>query len=267
MVVVVVDVELGGSEVLLVAKMRLSGSNLGAWHYRKLESLIPATNSKTKHKMPGIVNGLEPGKKRKRKDGEPGILKKSRRAPKAQEADLQEDILGLEQKILESRTNYNSIHTLLDYIRVEVSADEKDVLAAVALCRVFCRLMAAGNLNKPQDKASNEATIVQWLKGKLQEYEHELLKLLKNEVIGRQSTALTLLMRLFKEEATHLDKPDEAIWRDGLFERLLRTVVEDDVGEDTRTEFMEKYVEEYDDVRYYTFARLAYVWALFEMNQ
>jgi U3 small nucleolar RNA-associated protein 19 len=217
--------------------------------------------------MPGIVNGLKPGKKRKRKDEEPGLSKKRRRAPKAQEADLQEDILGLEQKILESRTNYNSIHTLLDYIRVEASAGDKDVLAAVALCRVFCRLMAAGNLNKPQDKASNEATIVQWLKGKLQEYEDELLKLLENEDTGRQSTALTLLMRLFKEEATHLGKSDDAIWRDGLFERLLRTMVNDGVAEDTRASFVEKYVEEYDDVRYYTFARLAYVWALLEMNQ
>lgn len=217
--------------------------------------------------MPGIVNGLEPGKKRKRKDGEPGILKKSRRAPKAQEADLQEDIFGLEQKILESRTNYNSIHTLLDYIRVEVSADEKDVLAAVALCRVFCRLMAAGNLNKPQDKASNEATIVQWLKGKLQEYEDELLKLLKNDDAGRQSTALTLLMRLVEEEATHLNKDDEAMWRNGLFERLLRTIVVDGVTDDVRTDFVEKFVEEYDDIRYYTFARLAYVWALLGMNQ
>ncbi|KAL2037683.1 hypothetical protein N7G274_009628 [Stereocaulon virgatum] len=207
--------------------------------------------------MPEIVNGLKPGKKRKRKDEEPEIRKKSRRAPKAQERHLQEDILGLEQKILESRTNYNSIHNLLDYVRVEISADEKDVLAAVALCRVFCRLMAAGNLNKPQDKASNEVTIVQWLKGKLQEYEDELLRLLENEDTGRQSTALTLLMRLVKEEATHLDKSDEAVWRDGLFQRLLRTMVKDGVAEDTRKDLIEKYVEEYDDIRYYTFARLA----------
>ena len=217
--------------------------------------------------MPRIVSGVEPGKKRKRRDEVSGNSKKSRTAPKAREPDPQEEVLGLEQKILESRTNYNSIHTLLDHIRVGGSSEEKDMLAAVALCRVFCRLMAAGNLDKPQDKASNEATIVQWLRERLQDYENRLLRLLKDEDAGRQSTALTLLMRLVKEEeATHLNKSEEAIWRDGLFEKLLRTLVEDGIAEDTRAEFVEKYVEEYDDVRYYTFARLAYVSVLLETN-
>ena len=73
-------------------------------------------------------------------------------------------------------------------------------------------------------------------------------------------------MRLIKEEATHLNKSEKAIWRHGLFEKLLRTLVEDGVAEDTRVEFVEKYVEEYDEVRYYTFARLAYVSALVETN-
>ena len=232
----------------------------------KSELLLCRADQKTAHTMPGIVSGLEPGKKRKKKDEVSGNSKKSRTAPKAREPDPQEEVLGLEQKILGSRTNYNSIHTLLDHIRVGGSAEEKAMLAAVALCRVFCRLMAAGNLNKPQDKASNEATIVQWLRERLQDYENGLLKVLKDEDAGRQSTALTLLMRLVKEEATHLNKSEEAIWRDGLFEKLLRTLVEDGMAEDTRAEFVEKYVEEYDDVRYYTFARLAYVSVLLETN-
>ena len=211
--------------------------------------------------MPGLMNGLEPEKKRKRKDDPLASSKRKRVVAQdaSQELSAQDELLGLEEQILESRTNYNSIQTLINCMRTEDSANGKDVLAAIALCRVFCRLIVAGNLSKPSDKSSNEATIVQWLRERLQDYENELLSLLKDEDVGRQSTALTLLMRLIKEESAYLYKSEEAIWRDGLFGRILGTLVDYDVAEDTKREFVEKYMEEYDDVRYYALALLAYV--------
>ena len=214
--------------------------------------------------MPGLTNGPEPAKKRKRKDAPSESSKRKRVASKesSKESDLQDDILSLEEKILESRNNYNSIHTLLAHLRSSDHGSEKNALAAVALCRVFCRLMASGSLNKHREKAGNENTIAQWLGERLQDYENELLKMLKEPDVGRQSTALTLLLRLVKEEAAHLNNLKESVWRDGIFEKLVHKLVEDEVAEETRAGFVEKYVEKYDDVRYYTFALLAYVRAL-----
>ena len=214
--------------------------------------------------MPGLTNGLDPVKKRKRKDAPCENSKRKRVASKesSEESDLQDDILSLEEKILESRNNFNSIHTLLDYLRSSNYGSEKNVLAAVALCRVFCRLMAGGSLNRHREKAGNENTIAQWLGERLQDYENELLKTLKEPDVGKGSTALTLLMRLVKEEAAHLDNLKESIWRDGIFGKLVHKLLEDEVVEETRAGFVEKYVEKYDDVRYYTFALLAYVRAL-----
>lgn len=204
---------------------------------------------------------VEPGKKRKRKDETFRISKKSRTVTvdSPREVDFQDQALQLEEKIFQSRTNYNNIHTLLQYLQEKVGALDEDIVAAVTLCRVFCRLMAGGNLSKLREGSGNEATIVQWLRERLQDYEQGLLRLLRNGGTGKQSTALTVVMRLVKEKALHLNQSEDAVWQNGLFGKLVQTLIEENVAEETRTEFVEKYVEKYDDVRYYTFACLAYV--------
>ena len=137
--------------------------------------------------------------------------------------------------------------------------EDEDVVAAVALFRVFCRLMAGGKLNKLTESPANEATIVQWLRERLHDFETGLLRMLGNENIGKQSTALTVIMRLVKEKVPHLNQSEDAVWQKGLFGQLVQTLIEKDVAEETRAEFVEKYVQKFDDVRYYTFACLTYV--------
>ena len=207
------------------------------------------------------TSGLESRRKRKRKDETSQASKKSRTAvvDTPQEVDFQDQALQLEEEILESQTNYNSILTLLRHLQENNGADDEDVIAAVALCRVFCRLMAGGNLSKLRESSANEATIVQWLRERLYDYEKELLRMFGNESIGKQSTALTIVMRLVKEKASYLNQSEDAFWQNGLFRQLVQTLIEEEVAEETRSEFVEKYVEKYDDVRYYTFASLAYV--------
>lgn len=207
------------------------------------------------------TNGLEPGKKRKRKDETLHVSKKSRTAVVAtpQEVNFQDQALQLEEEIFESQTNYNSIHTLLKCLQKNDGVEDEDVIAAVALCRVFCRLMAGGKLSKLRESPANETTIVQWLKERLHDYEMGLLRMLGNQNVGKQSTALTVVMRLVKEKASHLHQSEDAVWQNGLFGQILQTLIEEEVAEETRAEFVEKYVEKYDDVRYYTFACLAYV--------
>lgn len=207
------------------------------------------------------TNGLEPEKKRKRNHGTFHASKKSRTAMVAtpREVDFQDQALQLEEEILESQTNYNSIHTLLKFLERDGGLGDQDVIAAVALCRVFCRLMAGGKLSKLRESPANETTIVQWLRERLHDYEKGLLRMLGNENVGKQSTALTVVMRLVKGKASHLHQSEDAVWQNGLFGQLLQTLVEQEIPEEIRAEFVEKYVEKYDDVRYYTFACLAYV--------
>lgn len=207
------------------------------------------------------TNVLKPGEKKKRKDKIYQASKKSRTAEldSSQEADFQERALQLEEKILRSRTNYNSISKLLHYLQNHDGVEDEDVVAAVALCRVFCRLMAGGNLSKPRERSGNERTIVQWLRERMQDYEQGLLRMLINQNIGKQSTALTVAMRLVKEKALRLNQSEDAAWQNDLFGQLVQTLIGNQVATETRADFVEKYVEKYDDVRYYTFACLTYV--------
>ena len=175
------------------------------------------------------------------------------------EVEFHDYALQLEETILQSRSNYNSIQTLLEVLQENDGAKNEDTIAAVALCRVFSRLMAGGTLRKPRECSSSEATIAQWLREKLRDYEQALLRMLKNENTGKQSIALTIAVQLVKEKASHLNQSEDAVWQDGLFRQLVQTLIEEEVAETIRAEFVEKYVEQYDDVRYYTFACLAYV--------
>lgn len=210
--------------------------------------------------MPGIVTNPEKGQKRKREDGLLKMSKTKRRAVERDSSDKddnQAEILLLEEKILESRKNYNNISTLITYAQTSGEESQKDVVAAVALCRIFCRLMAARSLVKNRDSSENEITVVQWLKDRYHEYKNGLLQMLKLTDLARQSTALTLLMRLIKEGKAHLNLSDDAVWRTGVFASVIRVLIEDVVADDLRAEFVEKYVENFDDVRYYTFECLA----------
>lgn len=209
--------------------------------------------------MPAVLDALENNKKRKR-DDEPSKSKNFKKRIIDRESspeDFESEILLLENKIFESQKNYNSISTLLEYFRVQDSSNQKDVVAAVALCRVFCRLMTAGHLSRSKDSSDNEITIVKWLKQRLEDYENSLLSKLEAVDAPRQKTVLTLLMRLIKEEAKHLKLSDHDIWSAGVFEKTIRVLVENADAEEARLEFLEKYVENYDDIRYHFLARLA----------
>lgn len=66
-------------------------------------------------------------------------------------------------------------------------------------------------------------------------------------------------MRLINERATHIPGADTEVWSSGLFKGVFEAVVEAQDGETLQAEFVEKFVKEYEDVRYYTFMQLAYV--------
>ena len=202
-------------------------------------------------------------KKRKRESATMPEIRRIKPREVAQESgpedDIQSEILLLEHQILESREHYNSIAILLGYLRENDTDNQRDVAAAVALCRIFCRLMAAGSLTDSREISENESTIIQWLKDRLVEYESLMLAILKSKDLGKQSTALTLLMRLMKGQAEHLKLQGNSVWLHGLFSSVLLTLVSNTTAHSIRVEFIEKYLVTYDDIRYYTFAVFAWV--------
>lgn len=203
--------------------------------------------------MPALLDGATRiSRKRKRNNVE-------QTKPGSPETNGHDEILLLENQILESRRHFNSITTLLNYVNEQEPQDTKDaksVLAAIALCRVFCRLLAAGNMSRSRETSKNEALIVQWLMERYQEYKSALLSMLALETSDRSTTAMTLLMRLIKEEAVQLKLSEEAIWAKGLFTKLLRTLVNVRAIDDARAAFVDNYLLKYDDIRYHTFTQL-----------
>ncbi|KAF2750664.1 nucleolar complex protein 4 [Sporormia fimetaria CBS 119925] len=198
------------------------------------------------------------GVKRKREvtaDGKTKSRSKSRTKSSDDAADPQETILHLEAQIVESRRHYNNIATLLQLARQHDTHNEKAVLASVSLCRVFSRLLAAGDMVKSKGMPEAEVVIVQWLKERYREYLDLLLdQYLRSEAPATQSVALTLLMRLVKEESKG---QKEYNWKHGHLSRLVEILLHLPGEGGVTDEFAEKYFKPYDDIRFYTFQCIA----------
>lgn len=159
-------------------------------------------------------------------------------------------ILLLETATLESKRHYNNITTLLHIARDQTKEPEA-LLATVALCRIFVRLLAAGSLLRKNNSVEKDAILVHWLRDRLAEYNEILLSFLTND--DHALTALALSMRLLK---AHGQYP----YREGDQNSFPRMLLRDIVAalcrpgaEQVRREFVEKFVDEYDDIRLYTF--------------
>lgn len=69
-------------------------------------------------------------------------------------------------------------------------------------------------------------------------------------------------MRLINERATHISGADTEAWSSGLFKGVFEAVVEARDGDALQSEFVDKFVKPYEDVQYYTFMQLSYVFGL-----
>ncbi|KAI9846498.1 MAG: hypothetical protein M1837_003918 [Sclerophora amabilis] len=209
--------------------------------------------------MPGVVDGAASSRKRKRE--EVPVRREKTRAlrngSKTNDLDLPSQILLLENQILESRKYYNNIVSLLAFLKVEQAKDESDIAAAISLCRVFSRLMAAGSMTKEKGAPENEIIIVQWFKERYREYTDAVQHLLRKGDPGRQSTALTLLMRTIKDQGAYLKTGENSRLPLDLFKNVVRAIVEAEGDvQHIREDFVRVYLE-YDDIRYYMFSSLA----------
>jgi U3 small nucleolar RNA-associated protein 19 len=198
--------------------------------------------------MPSIIGNSGQSAKRKRKTSEPRPSKRAR--SESSEEDVQAQILLLETEIFESKKNYNNITALIKLLRDDSEGADGSVVASISLCRVFTRLMVSGEMAKPHGATEKEVVVAKWLKERYSEYKAAILVLLAEESISL--TALTLCMRLLKTEGQHFYNSKEYNFPTRFLVDIIRVLLRHGSDGSARKEFSEKYVKEYDDIRFYT---------------
>lgn len=189
-------------------------------------------------------------KRKRATDGE-GPQKRRRSVSSDDEVeDPKTEILLMEQGILESKKNYNNISVLIQTASEYKNDTEASLLASVALCRVFVRLLAQGSLSLRNGLSQKEEVVVKWLRSQLSSYEFVLLELLK--IVEFSETALTLCMRILKARGEHLSSMGDTPFPKAFLQSIISALLEaDDDG--IRQTYMEEYAEGFDDIRYFTF--------------
>lgn len=198
--------------------------------------------------MPGAIIDSKRPSKRKRAVSEKGPSKRAR--SEDSEEDPQAQILLLESEIFESKKHYNNIARLIGIARDDSEGADASILAAVSLCRVFTKLIVVGGFQKTKETSVKDATVVQWLKERYSEYKIILLDMLSQE--DTALTGLTLCMRMLKIEGQHLRNGQDYCFPTGLLTDMVRVLIRPGSDGVARKEFSDKFVEEYDDVRFYT---------------
>ena len=191
------------------------------------------------------------GKKRKRSEPTSSSTGISRNA---EDKTIQE----LEQEVQESRKHYNNITILqsLAYSKKSIRVSSSD--ARLALCRVFCRLIAEGSMSPANHASPSEKTISEWLNSRYKTLTQCLVKEMVMEDSEDGIVCLNLLMQLVKHEVAGLGTSS---WTEGLFSAVLRSLTRRRTSNNVAilNHFVEAYVQKYHDVRYYTTALLGYV--------
>lgn len=199
--------------------------------------------------MPGPVGDSTRPAKRKRVSSEKTPSKRAR--SESSDEDPQAQILLLENEIFESKKNYNNVAKLIKILGADTEDLDEPLVAAISLCRVFMRFMASGELEKKTGSTDKDVVVIKWLRERYSEYKTALLDLLADEGIG--NTALELCMRLLKIEGEHLRNGQDYNFPATFLAQIVQVLLDPGTDESARKEFSEKFVEEYDDIRFYTF--------------
>ncbi|KAH7170782.1 CBF/Mak21 family-domain-containing protein [Dactylonectria macrodidyma] len=204
--------------------------------------------------MPAIASSERSKRKRPSNTEKPTKRRRSSASTNESE-DPNAKILSMEQGILESRKNYNDITVLLSAMDEFRSGNPEGMLAAVALCRIFVRLLAQGALIPKKTLSQKDSVVVNWLREQFGEYKTKLVTILKDEELAL--TALTLCMRTLKAEGEFINDKEEYTFPRTFIRDIVSTVLLSD-NEELATAYIEEYTEQFDDIRYYTFNSIKY---------
>lgn len=186
--------------------------------------------------------------KRKRSSDHQQKPKKRARSESSDEQDTGGDeILDLQTSILESKKNYNNISRLIEILTG--SDTDLAALASVALTKVFMNLLAAGSLTKKKGVPEKEAVVVQWLRDRYLEYKDALVDFITQEELALP--ALAIAMKILKSEGQYLDDSEEHSFPYVFLQQIIQALLNSE-SDDARGDFVEKYLTEFDDIRFYS---------------
>lgn len=215
--------------------------------------------------MPSIEIMSPESRKRKRVDvhdhgdrgGSRRVVKQSLKSAPPSGKGASAQVTVLEEQIKESQRHYNNIQSLLSLAKKEVKLSESEAPATLALCRVFCRLLAEGRLSKANAAHPNELKILEWLKERCVDYQRVLFRMLEESKAVLQRIALHSGMQLVREEVLNAGASADSVWRTALFPKVLGAVLRSSSAGDVCDEYLAKYANAYDDIRHYTFVVIA----------
>ncbi|KAG9507613.1 hypothetical protein J7337_001166 [Fusarium musae] len=164
--------------------------------------------------------------------------------------DASAKILSMEEGILESRKNYNDLTILLSTANDLKNGGQESMLSTVVLCRIFIRLLTQGSLIAKKTLSEKDLFIVGWLKERYAEFKKILVTILQDEELA--TPALTLCMKTLKAEGEFLYDKDEYTFPRAFLREIVSSLFESK-NEDVIKAYVEEYVEQYDDIRYFTF--------------
>ncbi|EXX70598.1 Noc4p [Rhizophagus irregularis DAOM 197198w] len=165
-----------------------------------------------------------------------------------------EQIKDLEQRISVSKSNYNNIVTLLEYTK---DKSPKVIHSALyALYRTFSPLLSKGELQKPKNEnleRDKKGLIKIWLRDNYVQYVNTLCNFLRHEEPGLQIPSLNILLNLLKIESTYLTSASGSHqFSNNHYYHVVEGLIDNEnFSEPLKTEFVEKYWNTYDDLRFY----------------
>ncbi|ORX98239.1 CBF-domain-containing protein [Basidiobolus meristosporus CBS 931.73] len=197
---------------------------------------------------------MAPVRKKKRTDSKPKAAKKE-----IEEATAQ--IRSLEKEVQESKKNLNDIVKIVAFCENE---HPEVIYAAInSLQRIFVDFLKKGQLQKvkenPNADGAEKAKFVvsTWLRDHYIQYYNHLLKLLSHKEPTLQVTALNLLLDFTAKETTVT-----GVFPNFLYYKIVETLANNEnFNGGLQSSLMEKYLNYYDDLRYYFLKDLAKVFS------
>ncbi|KAK9700369.1 Maturation and nuclear export of 40S ribosomal subunits interacting protein [Basidiobolus ranarum] len=197
---------------------------------------------------------MAPVRKKKRTDSKPKAIKK----------EIEETIAkvrSLEKGVQESKKNLNDIVQIVEYCENE---HPEIIYAAInSLQRIFVDFLKKGDLQKIKENANVDGAekaklvVSTWLRDHYIKYYNHLLRLLCHQEPSLQVTALNLLLDFTAKETSMT-----GVFPNFLYFKIVEALVNNDnFNGGLQSALMEKYLNYYDDLRYYFLKDLAKIFS------
>ena len=152
--------------------------------------------------------------------------------------------------------NYNQIGRLIEQARTSEESISLKSSAPTSLCFIFSRLLTAGKLRDVNGAEDYEFLVSRWLNERFVEFGELLLDWVRCDRKNERLLILGLLMQLTKEEVNSMLDRGSLAWANGLYAKLLKTLLMMKAERQLIRNFARDYVVPYQDIEIFTLQSL-----------